>query len=84
MVKNGSFVIDDKESKIKINRAVTIKICDFGLASRFKPGHYKCDKLPPQFAINFASPQMFNDLEYDARKVISPFFYLFVCILTSG
>jgi len=68
MVKNGTFVLDEKESKIKINRGISIKICDFGLASRFKPGHYKCDKMPPQFALNYASPQMFNDVQYDARK----------------
>ena len=89
MVKNGSFVIDDKDTKIKIHRAVTIKICDFGLAFRFKPGHYKCDKMPPQFALNFASPEMFNDIRYDARKVNKIhlyFFYVFVrvCVYSSG
>lgn len=91
MVKNGTFVIDEKDSKIKINRGVSIKICDFGLASRFKPGHYKCDKMPPQFALNYASPQMFNDVTYDARKVhiiirtynylLSVFFVYFVKII---
>ena len=83
MVKNGTFVLDEKESKIKINRGISIKICDFGLASRFKPGHYKCDKMPPQFALNYASPQMFNDVQYDARKVPFHLIYTYSLLLLS-
>lgn len=86
MVTNGTFecVTNKKHSKkkandmdkvIKINRNIGIKLLDFGMATIIKKGYEcKCNKQPPQFAVNFKSPQIYDDVLYDAKKVSNYFF----------
>ena len=85
IVNNGNFILNRKTNTVRIDKKLSFKICDFGLAEVFqnKNGKQYVEYDPDEenlstFHINtkfgtinpFQAPQIFAEEVYDARYVL--------------